>query len=57
MGNAPDQVKQIAEDITLSNNKYGVSEELKKFILSEIEFFNFSKKTLKRFQCGDIIGL
>jgi Cof subfamily protein (haloacid dehalogenase superfamily) len=34
MGNAPEQVKQIANDITLSNDEDGVAEALKKYILS-----------------------
>lgn len=34
MGNAPIQVKEIAEDITLSNDQDGVAEALKKFNLS-----------------------
>jgi Cof subfamily protein (haloacid dehalogenase superfamily) len=34
MDNAPDQVKQYADDITFSNNKDGVAEAIKKYILS-----------------------
>jgi Cof subfamily protein (haloacid dehalogenase superfamily) len=34
MGNAPIQVKEIADDITLSNDQDGVAEALKKYILS-----------------------
>jgi len=34
MGNAPEQVKRIADDITLSNDKDGVAEALKKYILA-----------------------
>lgn len=33
MGNAPEEVKQIADDITLSNDEDGVAEALKKYIL------------------------
>jgi hydroxymethylpyrimidine pyrophosphatase-like HAD family hydrolase len=34
MGNTPIQIKEIADDITLSNDKDGVAEALKKYILS-----------------------
>lgn len=34
MGNAPEQVKQYADDITLSNDEDGVVEAIKKYILS-----------------------
>ena len=34
MGNAPDEVKQYADDITLSNDEDGVAEAIKKYILS-----------------------
>jgi len=34
MGNAPEHVKQIANDITLSNDEDGVAEALKKYILA-----------------------
>jgi len=34
MANAPEQVKQIADDITLSNDEDGVAEALNKYILS-----------------------
>ena len=33
MGNAPDQVKQYADDTTLSNDEDGVAEAIKKYIL------------------------
>ena len=42
----------------LCNDQDGVAEALKKFIQSYNGiYFIFLKKTLKRFQCGDIIGL
>jgi hydroxymethylpyrimidine pyrophosphatase-like HAD family hydrolase len=34
MGNAPIQVKEIADDITFSNDQDGVAEAFKKYILS-----------------------
>ena len=33
MGNAPDLVKQCADDITLSNDEDGVADAIKKYIL------------------------
>lgn len=41
MGNAPEQVKRIEDDITLSNDKDGVAEALKKYILTWNGIFLF----------------
>ena len=35
MGNAPEEVKQCADGITLSNDEDGVAESIKKYILFE----------------------